>query len=299
MIDAPTFAAVLGVKDEVELVAGCIAHLRAIGVDTIRVIDSGSTDGTVELIQGPLAGPDLALVHHSDQDPDSDAWSRTASALGRESGADWVLFLDADEFWIPAGGTLQSICGLAELDVLTVDRFNVPLDALGLRTPDRGLPSGPDLELIVDSLPDFRTRMEQDPRLPWIRIVPDPKVMARAGRIGHVMDGFHDILPSPGPPLRRACADDVLVAHVPFSTLPRFRGKVRNIRLIFEAHDAYCGADIAWHWRRLLACTDEDSIRREFELQVFDEPMLAVLRESGCMRTAAQWFASRIQPPAA
>lgn len=303
MTDPLTFAAVVGVKDEVELVAGCIAHLRAIGVDAIRVIDSGSTDGTIELLQGLLAGPDLSLAHHSDQDPDSAAWSRTAAALGRESGADWVLFLDADEFWIPAGVTVQSIPGLSALDVLTVDRFNVPLDAQGLRTADRSLPSGSDLELIVDSLPDFRARMDRDPALPWIQIVPAPKVMARAGRIAHVIDGFHDILPTPGPPLRRARAGDVVVAHVPFSTLPRFSQKVRNIRNVFAVHDAYCGADMAWHWRRLLACTDEDSIRREFELQVFDEAMLDSLRESGCVQTAAQWFAGRVgsqlQPPAA
>ena len=75
------FAAVLGVKDEVDLIAGCVAHLRALGVDEIRVIDSGSTDGTIKLLEGPLVGPDLSLAHHSDQDPDAAAWSRTAASL--------------------------------------------------------------------------------------------------------------------------------------------------------------------------------------------------------------------------
>lgn len=284
----------LGVKDEVELIAGCIAHLRAIGVRAIRVLDSGSTDGTIELIKGPLAGPDLTLTRHSDQDPDAAAWSRTAAALGRGSGADWILFLDADEFWIPARGTLDSIAGLDALDLVIVDRFNVPLDAQGLRTPDRGLPADAGLDLIVESLPGFRAHLEQNPGTPWIRIVPAPKVLARAGRIEHVTDGFHDILPTPGPPLRRGRADDVLVAHVPFTTLRRFSAKVENVRQIFAVHDAYCGTDIAWHWRRLLDCTDAGSIRREFELQLFDAATLASLRDAGSVRTGAQWFADRV-----
>ena len=287
------FAAVLGVKDEVDLIAGCVAHLRALGVDEIRVIDSGSTDGTIELLEGPLAGPDLSLAHHSDQDPDSAAWSRTAASLGRESGADWVMFLDADEFWIPVGGTVQSISGLDALDLLIVDRFNVPLDAHGLLTADRTLPSSPDLELFVESPPDFRALIEQFPDTPWVQTVPAPKVLARSDRIAHIIDGFHDIVPTSGPPLRRARAHDVLVAHVPFTTLRRFSTKVKNIRRIFEVHDDYCGAHMAWHWRRLLKCTDDDSIRQEFELQVFDEPQLAALRNSGFLQTGARWFAAR------
>ncbi len=295
------FAAVLGVKDEVELISACIGHLRALGVDTIRVLDSGSTDGTIQLVEGPLAGPDLTLTEHSDQDPDPRAWNRTAASLGRESGADWVMFLDADEFWIPAGGTVQSIVGLEALDVMTVERFNVPLDAEGLRTADRAAPNGPDLDLIVDTLPGFRAHLQANPGTPWIRIVPAPKVLARAARIAHIIDGFHDIEPTPGPALRRATADDVLVAHVPFTTLPRFTAKVGNVRRMFAVHDEYCGADIAWHWRRLLACNDAESIKREFELQVFDEPTLSSLRGAGFIRTGKQWFAARAalraQPP--
>ena len=291
MSKRPQFAAVVGVKDEVELIAHCIRHLRRIGVGAIRVLDSGSRDGTLERLAS-VAGPDLTVTHHSDQDPDAAAWTRTASRLARESDAEWVLFLDADEFWIPAGGSLHSIAGLDTHDVLVVDRFNVPLDAGGLLTANRKLPTeAAGLELIVRSLPGFRGQMEKNPDLPWIRIVPAAKVMARTSRIRHVLDGFHEIVPTAGPPLRRGRAPEVLVAHVPYTTLPRFAAKVRNIRRIFAVHDDYCGADMAWHWRRLLACRDEESVRREFDLQVFDERTLAALRLDGTVVSATEWFA--------
>jgi hypothetical protein len=287
-----TFAAVLGVKDEVELIGACVDRLRRIGVERIRVLDAGSTDGTLDVLAS-LAGPDLSVTHHSDLDPDGLAWARTAARLGRESGADWVVFLDADEFWLPAGGTLHGVHGLADHDVLEVERFNVPLDAQGLRTADRALPAPDrDLEVIVRSLPDFRRRLETDPTLPWIRIVPAGKVMARAERIAHVSDGFHRIMPTDGPPLRIGRARDVLIAHVPYTTLTRFATKVGNIRKVFAVHDEYCGDTIAWHWRRLLACTDDAKVRAEFDLQVFDDATLAALRDEGVVVSASAWLAA-------
>src|SRR5687768_15882601 len=59
-----TFAAVLGVKDEVELIGACVDRLRRIGVERIRVLDAGSTDGTLDVLAS-LAGPDLSVTHHS------------------------------------------------------------------------------------------------------------------------------------------------------------------------------------------------------------------------------------------
>ena len=44
-------AAYLGVKDEAEIIEKCIAHLRAIGVDTILACDMSSTDGTAEILE--------------------------------------------------------------------------------------------------------------------------------------------------------------------------------------------------------------------------------------------------------
>ena len=44
-------AAILGVKDEVELIEGTIAHLRAIGVELIVVWDVNSTDGTQDILR--------------------------------------------------------------------------------------------------------------------------------------------------------------------------------------------------------------------------------------------------------
>ena len=50
-----------------------------------------------------------------------------------------MLFVDADEFWLPASGSLHDLRDLADADVLTVRRYNVAL--------------GPDGPLIPPELP--------------------------------------------------------------------------------------------------------------------------------------------------
>ena len=122
------FAALLGVKDEVELIGACVAQLRSIGVDQIIVSDYGSTDGTLDILADERRCGDL-VVESVDVSTiaDFDSWSIREIALARSTGADWVLFLDADEFCIPASGTLRDCRRLDEADVLSVDRFNVAL----------------------------------------------------------------------------------------------------------------------------------------------------------------------------
>ena len=287
----PEFAAILGVKDERELLPHCMAQLARVGVGRVFAIDCGSSDGSLEWLQAN-AGERLQVVRHDDRDPDAaDQWERLNLRLARESGADWVLFLDADEFWIPAGGRLEACAALADHDVLRVHRFNVPLGPGGACLA-AGAPPGPadELSLIAEPVPQFRARLASD-GLPWIRGVPVPKVMARPERIAGLAVGGHDIAGVDGRPLRRTTPSDLLIAHLPFTTAARFERKLENIRRIFAVHDAFYGPDLAWHWRRWLQLTDARAVHAEFNRQRFDEATLAALRGDGIVMTASQWFA--------
>jgi hypothetical protein len=285
------FAAVLGVKDERELLPHCMAQLARIGVGRVFAIDCGSSDGSLEWLQDH-AGDFLRVARYDDRDPDGASWERLNLQLARDSGAQWVLFLDADEFWIPAGGSLRHCAGLAEHDVLRVNRFNVPLGPEG-PCLDEGDPPGDaaGLSLVVQPVPEFRARLASEPGLPWIRGVPVPKVMARPDRIASLADGGHELSGHAGESLRRSVPTDLLIAHLPFTTAGRFERKLANVRRLFEVHDAYFGEHLAWHWRRWLALPDEAAVREEFRRQCFDAATLARLRSEGVVMTAAEWFA--------
>lgn len=283
------FAAIVGVKDERELLPHCMAQLARIGVGRVYAIDCGSTDGSLEWLQAN-AGDGLRVLHYDDRDPDGASWERLNLRLARESGADWVLFLDADEFWIPASGRLRDCTGLANHDVLRVHRFNVPLGpqgpCLGLGDPPGDADS---LSLIVEPVPEFRARLATDAELPWIRGVPVPKVMARRECIAGLADGGHEVI-GDDQALRRLVPTDLLIAHLPFTTSARFERKLANIRRVFEVHDGYFGEHLAWHWRRWLALPDDAAVRAEFDRQRFDDGTLARLRAAGVVMTAADWF---------
>jgi Glycosyl transferase family 2 len=283
----------LGVKDEVDLIDGALAHLRAIGVDLVIACDMGSTDGTLELLQTHEGEEGFVLAQNSDEQP-TDVWLKKNAELAQQAATDWIIFLDADEFWIPASGNVRDCPDLMHSDVLTVARYNIPLGPNGPLMPD---PIAPDhyseLLLITDPIPAFRSRLKANESTPWIRGVPIPKVMARRERVGGLVDGMHDILPAGLGPLRRSRPRDLVIAHLPFTTRARFARKIRNIRRTIALHDEYLGQDIAWHWRRWFELDEQGRVYEEFDRTIFDATTIECLRSDRVIRSAAELFAER------
>ena len=302
MVPAMTFAAVVGVKDEVELIGPSVRHLRRIGVDRIIVCDVGSTDGTLDVLEAErrLGGLDVTHV-----DPavvvDYESASRHDLALAKESGADWVLFLDADEFVLPRTGRLRDSRDLMHAGVIVMDRFNVMVPApvgIGGYVAPVMCPIGYDKLLLLTNRVDPLTptlgpsRMKQyladNPDVPMITVAAGPKVLARPASLRGVSPGGHDVETAPG--TERVIATDLIVAHVAFSTLARFERKVTNIRAEIEKHPAFFAGDYAWHWRQWSEMTAPGAIAAEFERQLADESTLRRWRREGIVQSAAEIF---------
>ena len=77
--------------NEADRIARCIASMRAV-CDDVVVLDSGSTDGTVEIARGLGA-----RVEHRDWD----GFARQKNAAIERTRQPWVLLLDADEWLEP------------------------------------------------------------------------------------------------------------------------------------------------------------------------------------------------------
>lgn len=292
-------AALLSVKDEVELVGRSIEHLRAIGVDDIVVRDMGSTDGSLEILQ-QYRSDDFRLVEVDVSEPLSlETWTRQEIELVRTVKADWVIFLDADELWIPRSGRLRDCAALAQGDVLSVRRFNVCLGAGGPCIAEPLEPSRyPDLLLYVDAIPDFREHLQRSPDTPWIRGVPMPKIMTRPECIDRLTAGQHDVIAGHDS-VRRTTPDDLLIAHLPFTTVARFHRKIDNLRQSLALHEQFFTGHVAWHWRRWLALDDQRQIDEEFRRQVLADDEIVSLRQSGVIRSAADVLAASAEPTGA
>jgi glycosyltransferase involved in cell wall biosynthesis len=288
-------AAVLGVKDEVELIGASIAHLRRIGVGHIAVADYGSTDGTLDVVSDELAAGDVSLTH---VDPDHVVDYATASAhdlaLAQATGAEWVILLDADEFWIPASGSLRDCAALGQADVVTVDRFNVAVTPHHLLMPADLCPRHyGSLQVLTRRVPDFKAFVEQHPLEPFVTVVPGPKVVARRAVMRGVTPGGHDVLHEPRA-ARRTVAADLIVAHVAFSSFGRFERKVANIRGELARHPRLFEGTCAWHWRRWAEMTTPGAIEAEFTRQVATRARLEHWRRLGHLRTADELLTARL-----
>jgi glycosyltransferase involved in cell wall biosynthesis len=284
----------VGVMDEVELVERCLEQLFAIGVDEIVVTDMGSTDGSLELLRARSDRHRLRLVECDERDPATlREWAPRVTALVKEARADWALFLDADELLLPRDGDLRRCASLTDVDLLCIDRFNVPLSADGLDLPQPLPPSFyGQLDLVVDPVPDLHLQVDATPPVPWSRGVPLPKVMVRPRLVSMIGIGGHEATPREGARLRSRRPADLVIAHLPFTTRGRFEAKAANIARALAADESFFEG-IAWHWKRWVAALARGEIDEEFERQVFTPEMLARLRAEGAVESVAQWFARR------
>lgn len=281
----------LGVRDEVELIGPAIEHLLAIGVDQIVVTDLFSEDGTAERLGDYEGAPNIRLIRLRPDDPQLfDFAQRMLDFTLTELQPDWVLFLDADEFWIPRTGRIKDTAALRDADVLQVPRFNVPVSIDGVHRPPVLEPSRwGELALITAPARNPRRHLAQNPDAPWILGRIQPKTLARASNLGAVAMGGHSV--ESGSAGIRTPAD-LLIAHLPITTPARFARKVDNIRQTFERFGERFVGEQAWHWRRWLQCARDGKLDEEFQRQIFSREQMQALRKQGRIRTAAQYFAA-------
>jgi hypothetical protein len=288
--------AVIGVKDEADLIGPCIERLRAIGVGPIVVLDDHSTDGTAEIVDA-LARSDQRLRRVTFVPDLMTNLARRGPALTSlidDFAAEWVLFTDADEFWICARDPLDSILQRQSADVVIVDRFNVPLFDPAFQ-PKSGMDERRflDTPLIVQraSLNTDSMRESRDQR--WVMHAINPKVVCRARVIHEFNVGAHMVRTSTGEAPSKSTSSEVVIAHVPFTTKQRFRVKVENARHFFDRWISEYPGDAAWHWKRWIEIAEAGELDSEFERQKMTPAEMQAMCATGAIATARELFQQR------
>lgn len=96
MTQRPYIAACLIVKNELEWIADAIASVRSY-VSEICIFDTGSTDGTLELLDELAAEPGAPIRVERGEWRNDFGWARNQSFAMASPETHWILWLDADD----------------------------------------------------------------------------------------------------------------------------------------------------------------------------------------------------------
>jgi hypothetical protein len=101
-------AAIMMVRNEASILAVNLAYHRSLGVDEFWIVDNGSRDRTTDVLataersQGNIRWrSEPGLLHLGEA-------KTSIAAEATKAGADWILPIDADEFWWSDDGALRS-----------------------------------------------------------------------------------------------------------------------------------------------------------------------------------------------
>jgi hypothetical protein len=178
-------AVTLLAKNEVDVIDANIAYHLAAGADFVVATDNGSTDGTLEILEGYEREGVLHLIREPSTDFRQGAWVTRMARLAAERGADWVINADADEFWWPRAGNLKE--ALARLP----ERYGI---VHGVWRPFVARPG--DGSHFAERL-TVRLSMQAAINDPTNPFRPARKAMHRAHPGVRVRDGNHDVEGTP------------------------------------------------------------------------------------------------------
>lgn len=221
--------AIFMVKNEADVIAHTIRHAIAQGVNHVLVVDNGSTDGTLEILHGLAAslpvhiGYDREVAYYQ-----SEKMTYLTRWAGRR-GADWVIPMDADEFWFASESTLGQYLRSTSADLLEAEMFNL------FPTQANPTPSGLDAELRFDHARHIlgKTALRTHP-LAWLS-----------------MGNHHGLRPG-------LTAGGLYIAHLPWRSEEQF---VRKVRQGAAALAAAKGLEehVGGHWRKQAELEDADA----------------------------------------
>jgi Glycosyl transferase family 2 len=261
------------VRNEADIIRANVLYHLATGIDRMLVVDNGSTDGTDGVLQ------QLSLQHprvrwSSDDGPFLP--SRVMTKLAREAfeeGADWVVPLDADEFWHAPGGDLRTVLEDADAGVLRAQAVNFiqrrsqresSPDALTYMTRRAASPVGP---------PSHAQSLVESKQIAFVEKVYPQKCICRPTAGVEIETGHHSISGADG---RRRRTEEIVCLHAPMRSRAALAERITSAG---RAATAGRNPKQGRNRRRLAALQGESAIDAEWKANSYEDGFLDVYGE--------------------
>ena len=253
----------------------CRYHL-GLGVDKIFAADYGSDDGTLDLLapfvrEGRVQLVPLPTHHFANYDPSN----AILGMIRKENEADWISFLDPDEFLTGPENLKDSLaqewsCGV---EAIAVPRAN--LTGIGPISPPTHYLTHLTLKIVKT---DVRVSSAcATLSSPWIFSRIPPKVMGSDAKQPNDFNGDHDVLGAVQGPIRSSAFE---VLHLPMRSYESFQEKIER-GIGYFAKNPELSPGIGWHWRRWIELFQSGRLRDEYQSQFPGAVSAAVLLADG------------------
>ena len=258
------------IRNEADLVRLNVLYHLSLGVDRILVVDNGSTDGTEGLLK-QLSEKDHRVRWSHDDGPFLPSWVMTG--LARQAfgeGADWVLPVDADEFWHAPGGDFRRVLETSGAGVLQARTVNFiqhreqeksEAGALLYMTRRAESPVGPH---------GHAQDLVESGEIAFVEKAYPTKCLARASEEIYIETGHHRIDGADGPTER---TDEIVCLHAPIRSRDALAERIRSSA---RAAEAGRKSGQGRNRRRLAELNNEAAIEREWAANSYEDDHLDV-----------------------
>jgi hypothetical protein len=245
------------VRNEADLIRINALHHLSVGFDRLLIIDNGSSDGTDEILR------ELARDERVQWTSVAGAFrhSEMTTTLAHEAffeGADWVIPIDADEFWHAPGGDLRGVLTTTSAGALQVQVVNFiqrreqtqrSSDALLSMTRRTPQPIGP-LKRIAE--------LVEARQIAFVEHLYAPKWISRASPALQISEGNHTVSGVRGP---LDGTTEIVCLHAPLRARSVLEGKADDGRPIEELPEFL---KLRWHVRRWRELAEQGELEREW-----------------------------------
>ena len=255
-LEAMRIFGLIMVRNEADILRVNVLHHLSQGVDRFLVVDNGSSDDTARILEkvsreAPLEWESFDGPYHQ---------SRITTALAQEAylqGADWVIPIDADEFWWAPEGNLRDVLSETSADVLRADVVNFVQRSDQLeRSPEALLhmtrrtaePLGP-IERIRE--------LAESKQASYVELVYPPKCVSRASPAIEIGLGNHSVQWHTG---QQQDTTRIVCLHAPLRARSVLGTLADQGRRAEES-----GNRLIWNWLRWQRLATEGTLEAEWK----------------------------------
>lgn len=262
------------VRNEADIVADNIIYHARKGVDGFVVMDNGSTDGTLEILESLKLNYQIVVINNPAGIYQQSKWMTRLAKIARNTfKADFVISNDADEFWMLDEGLKYSDVLDKGDSVVTVNRVN------SVFTEDIFLPyysykdacyrvKQPIQYSIDDQLNNKNICMQLVPISPKVIVSPKGLIRIKGGnhRAKH-MNVFG-----------KRFEKKITVIHFPIRSYAGFLSNIENRSRLLEK-----GASMGYHYKRWVEFYRKGELEEEFQRMTLKKENIHTLKNNGIL----------------